>query len=42
MLTTESSSDMIESGKKAGAKAWIIKPFQPEQLLDAVKKLFVN
>lgn len=42
MLTTESSSDMIESGKKAGAKAWIIKPFQPEQLLDAVKKLFIN
>lgn len=41
MLTTESSRDMIESGKKAGAKAWIIKPFQPDQLLDAVKKLFV-
>lgn len=42
MLTTESSMDMIESAKKAGAKAWIIKPFQPDQLIDAVKKLFVN
>lgn len=42
MLTTESSRDMIEQGKKAGAKAWIIKPFHPEQLIDAVKKLFVN
>ena len=41
MLTTESSSDIIEEGKKAGARAWMIKPFQPEQLLDAVKKLFV-
>lgn len=41
MLTTESSQDMIDEGKKAGAKAWMIKPFQPEQLLDAVKKLFV-
>lgn len=41
MLTTESSLDLIEEGKKAGAKAWMIKPFQPDQLLDAVKKLFV-
>ncbi len=42
MLTTESSKDIIEEGKKAGAKAWMIKPFQPEQLLEAVKKLFVS
>ncbi len=42
MLTTESSGDIIESAKKIGAKAWMIKPFQPDQLLDAVKKLFVN
>jgi len=41
MLTTESSGDMINQGKSAGAKAWIIKPFGPDQLLDAVKKLFV-
>lgn len=41
MLTTEASGDMITEGKEAGAKAWIIKPFQPEQLIEAVKKLFV-
>jgi len=33
---------MIESAKKIGAKAWMIKPFQPDQLIDAVKKLFIN
>jgi two-component system, chemotaxis family, chemotaxis protein CheY len=41
MLTTESSEDQIALGKKAGAKAWMVKPFQPVQLLDAVKKLIV-
>jgi two-component system chemotaxis response regulator CheY len=41
MLTTEASGDMITEGKEAGAKAWMIKPFQPEQLIGAVKKLFV-
>lgn len=41
MLTTESSGEMINEGKSAGAKAWMIKPFTPDQLLDAVKKLFV-
>jgi len=41
MLTTEASGDMITEGKEAGAKAWMIKPFQPDQLVDAVKKLFI-
>lgn len=41
MLTTESSGEMINEGKSAGAKAWMIKPFTPDQLLDAVKKLYV-
>jgi len=41
MLTTESTGDMITEGKEAGARAWIIKPFQPDQLINAVKKLFV-
>lgn len=40
MLTTESGGDMINEGKNAGARAWMIKPFGPDQLLDAVKKLF--
>ena len=41
MLTTENSGAMMSEGKEIGAKAWIIKPFQPDQLVDAVKKLFV-
>jgi two-component system chemotaxis response regulator CheY len=41
MLTTESGADMKSKGKELGAKAWMVKPFQPEQLLGAVKKLLV-
>lgn len=39
VFTTESETSMIEKGKKAGASGWLVKPFQPEQLLWAVKKL---
>ena len=39
MLTTESRVDKVERAKKAGAKAWIIKPFKPELLVEAVGKL---
>lgn len=39
MLTTESQDDMVQKGKEAGAKAWLVKPFKPEQMLDAVQKL---
>jgi two-component system, chemotaxis family, chemotaxis protein CheY len=39
MLTTESQESKKLEGKAAGAKAWITKPFQPSQLLDAVAKL---
>lgn len=39
MLTTESGQDKVNEGRAAGAKAWIVKPFQPPQLLDAVAKL---
>ncbi|MCB1906907.1 MAG: response regulator [Rhodocyclaceae bacterium] len=39
MLTTESQDDKKMAGKAAGAKAWVVKPFQPPQLLDAVAKL---
>ncbi|PKL37955.1 MAG: two-component system response regulator [Spirochaetae bacterium HGW-Spirochaetae-1] len=41
MLTTESGADMKAKGKDLGAKAWMVKPFQPEQLLGAVKKLII-
>ncbi|HEC28997.1 MAG TPA: response regulator [Gammaproteobacteria bacterium] len=39
MLTTESEHSKMQEGKVAGAKAWVVKPFQPPQLLDAVSKL---
>ncbi|MEK6748620.1 MAG: response regulator [Pseudomonadota bacterium] len=39
MLTTESQNDTIAKGKEAGVKAWMVKPFKPDQMLDAVSKL---
>lgn len=39
LLTTESASDKKQSGKAAGATGWIVKPFQPEQLLATIKKV---
>ena len=39
MLTTEGSDDKKAQGKAAGVRAWIVKPFQPPMLLDAVSKL---
>ncbi|MDD0837401.1 response regulator [Curvibacter sp. HBC61] len=39
MLTTEGQAEKKEQGRAAGAKAWIVKPFSPAVLLDAVSKL---
>ncbi len=39
LLTTESSMDSKQAGKGAGATGWIVKPFNPEQLLKTVKKV---
>ncbi|MBI5255564.1 MAG: response regulator [Burkholderiales bacterium] len=39
MLTTESQADKKALGQAAGAKAWMVKPFKPEALLNAVQKL---
>lgn len=39
MLTTEFTDKKKQEGQAAGAKAWIVKPFKPEQLLGAVQKL---
>lgn len=39
MLTTEGQDAKKEQGRAAGARAWIVKPFNPPQLLDAVAKL---
>jgi two-component system chemotaxis response regulator CheY len=39
MLTTEGQDAKKQEGRAAGAKAWMVKPFNPPQLLDAVSKL---
>ncbi len=39
MLTTEAQESKMQEGKDAGAKAWLVKPFQPDQLLTAVSRL---
>jgi two-component system, chemotaxis family, chemotaxis protein CheY len=39
MLTTESQEEKKKQAQAAGAKAWVTKPFQPEQMLSAVAKL---
>jgi two-component system chemotaxis response regulator CheY len=39
MLTTESQETKKAEGQAAGAKAWVVKPFRPEQMLAAVSKL---
>ncbi len=41
MLTTEVDDAKKQQGRTAGAKAWIVKPFKPPQLLDAVSKLIL-
>jgi len=41
VLTTESEESKKSQGREAGAKAWVIKPFQPAQILDAVAKLIL-
>ena len=39
MLTTECQEQKMQEGKAAGARAWMVKPFQPAQMLNAVSKL---
>ncbi len=39
MLTTESQLSKKEEGKAAGATGWIVKPFDPEKLLQVVAKV---
>lgn len=41
MLTTESEERKKQEGQSAGAKAWVVKPFQPAQMLAAVSKLIL-
>ena len=39
LLTTESASDKKQEGKAAGATGWLVKPFDPEKLMGAVRKV---
>ncbi len=39
MLTTESNTDKKMEGKAAGATGWLVKPFDPEQLLATVRRV---
>ncbi len=41
MLTTETGDDKKKAGQEAGAKAWVVKPFQPPILLAAISKLIL-
>ena len=41
MLTTESQETKKAEGQEAGAKAWVVKPFKPETMLQAVAKLIL-
>jgi two-component system chemotaxis response regulator CheY len=39
VLTTESGQDTKMRGKQAGATGWIVKPFNPEQLLATIARV---
>lgn len=41
MLTTEAGEEKKREGQAAGARAWVVKPFKPDQLLVAVSKLIL-
>jgi two-component system chemotaxis response regulator CheY len=39
LVTTESQLEKKAEGKQAGATGWIVKPFEPQQLLAVVQKV---
>lgn len=39
MLTTESEDAKKREGQMAGAKAWLVKPFKPDTVINVVKKI---
>lgn len=39
ILTTESSDAMKEQGRAAGATGWLVKPFDPQKLIEVVRKV---
>ena len=39
VLTTESSDEMKQAGRAAGATGWMVKPFDPARLLEVIGKV---
>ena len=39
ILTTESSDAMKSQGRAAGATGWLVKPFDPQKLIEVVRKV---
>lgn len=39
MLTTESSDQMKQAGRAAGATGWLVKPFDPTKLIEVIQKV---
>lgn len=39
ILTTESSDQMKQAGRNAGATGWLVKPFDPARLIEVIKKV---
>ena len=39
VLTTESSSEMAQEGREAGATAWIVKPFKEDALMAGIAQV---
>jgi len=39
ILTTESSDAMKQAGRAAGATGWLVKPFDPNRLIEVIKKV---
>lgn len=39
LLTTESTADVKKQGKTVGATGWLVKPFNPQQLLATMRKV---
>lgn len=39
ILTTESSDQLKQAGRAAGATGWLVKPFDPNKLIEVIKKV---
>ncbi len=42
VLTTESSDEMKQAGRAAGATGWMVKPFDPVRLIEVIGKVLAK